>query len=64
MDKISVILADDHPVVRSGIRSLIGTDGKVDIVAEASDGNEALELVEKLRPDVLVSDISMPNMTG
>jgi len=64
MEKISVILADDHPVVRSGIRSLIGADSNVDIVAEASDGNEALELVEKLRPNVLVSDISMPNMSG
>ena len=64
MEKISVILADDHPVVRTGIRSLIGMSDHIEVIAEASDGKEALELVAKLKPNVLVTDISMPHMTG
>lgn len=64
MDKISVILADDHPIVRTGIKSLLGMGDRVEIVAEASNGEEALDLVKRLRPNVLISDISMPKMTG
>ena len=64
MDKITVILADDHPVVRTGIKSLINESDDIEIVAEASDGKEALELVESKRPNVLITDISMPHLTG
>lgn len=64
MDKITVILADDHPVVRTGIKSLINESDDIEIVAEASDGKEALELVETKRPNVLITDISMPHLTG
>jgi len=64
MERISVILVDDHPVVRAGIKSLIGSSTNIEIVAEASDGEEALKLIEKLRPNVVVTDISMPNLTG
>ena len=61
---IRVLLADDHPVVRSGIRAeLDGADG-IEVVGEASSGGEALRLVEELRPDVLVSDVVMPGMDG
>ena len=64
MDLIRVILADDHPVVRSGIRAeLDGADG-IEVVGEASSGDEAIRLVEELRPDVLVSDVVMPGMDG
>jgi len=64
MDSIRVILADDHPVVRSGIRAeLDGADG-IEVVGEASSGDEAIRLVEELRPDVLVSDVVMPGMDG
>ncbi len=61
---IRVLLADDHPVARSGIRAeLDGADG-IEVVGEASSGHEALRLVEKLCPDVLVLDVVMPGMDG
>jgi DNA-binding NarL/FixJ family response regulator len=61
---IRVLLADDHPVVRAGVRTeLDGADG-IEVVGEASSGEEALRLVEELRPDVLVLDVVMPGMDG
>ncbi|MBC8492768.1 MAG: response regulator transcription factor [Chloroflexi bacterium] len=64
MNLIRVLLADDHPVVRAGIRAeLDGADG-IEVVGEAPSGHEALRLVEELRPDVLVSDVVMPGMDG
>ena len=62
MNKIRVILADDHAVVRAGIRSMIENLAEIEIVGQASNGREALQLVEKIQPDVLVTDISMPEM--
>ncbi|MEJ7592162.1 MAG: response regulator transcription factor [Planctomycetaceae bacterium] len=64
MNKIRVILADDHTVVRAGIRSMIENLAEIEIVGQASNGREALQLVEKIQPDVLVTDISMPEMNG
>ena len=64
MNKIRVILADDHAVVRAGIRSMIENLAEIEIVGQASNGREALQLVEKIQPDVLVTDISMPEMNG
>jgi DNA-binding NarL/FixJ family response regulator len=61
---IRVILADDHAVVRKGIREFLEEDGDVSIVAEAADGTEALALVAEHQPDVAVLDIQMPGMTG
>lgn len=59
-----VVIADDHAVVRTGIRSVLeGVDG-VSVVAEASDGREALELVRAHRPDCAVLDVNMPELTG
>jgi len=61
---IRVILADDHPVVRSGIKAeLDGAEG-IEVVGEASSGDEALRLVGELRPDVLVLDVVMPGLDG
>tara|TARA_R110002111_G_scaffold108409_9_gene167087 strand:+ start:4548 stop:5117 length:570 start_codon:yes stop_codon:yes gene_type:complete len=64
MEKIKVVLADDHVVVRSGIKNLLENEGDIIVVGEASNGIEALEIVEKLKPDMLIIDIRMPEMNG
>lgn len=64
MTKIRVVLADDHPVVRTGIRALLERAPDIVIVAEAENGLEVLKLVEKFSPDVLVLDIEMPQLSG
>lgn len=62
--KIKVLLVDDHAVVRAGYRFLLATNTDIEVVAEASDGNEALLLLEALQPDVLVLDLTMPGLHG
>ena len=61
---IKVLLADDHAIVRAGLRRIVQEAGDMDVVAEASDGRDALRLVEETSPDVAVIDISMPGMDG
>jgi DNA-binding NarL/FixJ family response regulator len=61
---IRVILADDHHLVRRGIRALLEQADDISVVDEAEDGQEAVELVEQLKPDVLIIDIAMPRMNG
>lgn len=61
---IRVILADDHHLVRQGIRSLLEKTGDIQILAEAENGQEAIKLAERLTPDVLVMDIAMPRLNG
>jgi DNA-binding NarL/FixJ family response regulator len=61
---IDTVIADDHPLVRSGIRSLLKTIPEVRVVAEVGDGAELLKLLESIRPDVVITDISMPGMDG
>jgi DNA-binding NarL/FixJ family response regulator len=61
---IRVVLADDHDLVRSGIKALLSMVEGVDVVAEARDGRELVTLVESLQPDVVMTDISMPGMDG
>jgi DNA-binding NarL/FixJ family response regulator len=61
---IRVVLADDEPVVRFGVRAVLATAGDVDVVAEAENGTEAVELVAAHRPDVAVLDIRMPRLDG
>jgi DNA-binding NarL/FixJ family response regulator len=61
---IRVLLADDHVLVRQGIRQFLEDEGDVDVVAEANDGAEALSLVEQYQPDIAVLDIHMPEVTG
>jgi DNA-binding NarL/FixJ family response regulator len=61
---IRLILADDHHLVRQGLRALLERAPDVEVLGEAADGYEAIALTERLRPDVLVLDINMPGMTG
>jgi DNA-binding NarL/FixJ family response regulator len=61
---IRVALADDHHVVRAGIRALLEKASDIEVVGEASDGQDALDLVELLQPDVVVMDIRMPRLDG
>lgn len=61
---IRVILVDDHAVVRQGIRQFLETSAGIDVIAEASDGIEALRLIRAQRPDVAVLDIQMPGLSG
>lgn len=61
---IRVLLADDHPLVRSGIRSLLDRVSEIQVVAEAGDGHEALSLIKQHQPDVVLMDIAMPNLNG
>jgi len=64
MMPLRVVLADDHSLVRAGVRSLLEAIEGVEVVGEAGDGHEALELVERLGPHVAVVDIRMPGMNG
>lgn len=61
---ISLLIADDHPLLRAGLRQVIATDPRLQIIAEAADGATALELLTTHQPDVAVLDIEMPNLTG
>ena len=61
---IRVVLADDHVFVRDGIKSLLENEANIEVVGEATDGVEALKVVETEKPDLLILDIRMPNLTG
>lgn len=63
-EKINIVLADDHALVRNGIKSMLESDSEIKVVGEASTGAEALEVARELHPDILVLDIRMPQMTG
>ncbi|MDR5694407.1 MAG: response regulator transcription factor [Armatimonadota bacterium] len=64
MKKIRVLVADDHTIVREGIRMILTAQPDIEVVGEAANGQEAIELTRKLRPDVVVMDISMPGVSG
>ena len=64
MDRIRVLLADDHAVLRAGLRALLGSEPDMEVVGEAVDGEDAVVQVERLRPNVLVLDIAMPRLNG
>jgi two-component system response regulator NreC len=62
--KIKVLLADDHAMVRQGFTVLLNAQPDIEVIGEAADGNEMVELAENLHPDVVLADISMPNLNG
>ena len=63
-DKIRILLVDDHAMFRAGIKALLEADGKVAVVGEAASGDDAVDLVRALKPDVVVMDLSMPGSNG
>ena len=63
-ERIRVLVADDHPVFRRGMRAILGADPGAELVGEAMDGEEAIELALELRPDVILMDLNMPRVTG
>ncbi len=63
-EEIRVLVVDDHPIVRSGLRSLLMAESDIEVVGEATDGKEGIEKTEALLPNVVLMDISMPNMDG
>jgi two-component system response regulator NreC len=64
MSTVRVLVADDHTIIRSGLRHLIEKESDIEVAGEAADGREALELTEQLRPDVVLLDITMPKLNG
>ena len=64
MDRISVLLAEDHTIVRKGLRSLLDKEISIEVIGEAEDGREAVRKAEELQPDVVVMDIGMPGLNG
>ncbi len=64
MKNFRILIADDHSIVREGIKNMLKEIDGFEIVGEAENGNEAIELISKLSPDILITDISMPEMSG
>mgnify|MGYP000859074635 FL=1 len=64
MSKIRILLADDHGLVRKGLRFVLESEPGMEVVGEASDGREAVRMVEELNPSVVIMDIAMPNLNG
>lgn len=62
--KIRVVIADDHPIVRDGLKKLLSIEADIDVVGEAADGQELLDHMEEWRPDVILLDLRMPNTDG
>lgn len=61
---IKLLIADDHLIIRQGLRLILETENDFELIGEASDGNEALSLCKRLKPDVVLMDLRMPNMDG
>jgi DNA-binding NarL/FixJ family response regulator len=64
MPRIRVLLADDHPLFRRGVADLLRAEGSFEVVGEAGDGRQAVELARSCRPDVVLMDVAMPGMDG
>lgn len=64
MDKIQIMLVDDHRIFRDGIVALLETEDQIDIISQASDGEELLAKLKSMKPDIVVLDINMPKISG
>src|SRR5262245_27541791 len=64
MSSIRIVIADDHPVFRFGLRALLGAEPDMDVVAEATIGEEAIDLATRLQPNIILMDINMPGLNG
>ena len=64
IDQIKIVIADDHSIVRQGLRQMLDADAKLTVVSEAKNGAQALDLIETFKPDVVVLDVDMPEMNG
>lgn len=64
MSVIKIIIADDHLMVREGLKQLLELQGDIEVIAQADDGIQCLDMINKLKPDVVLLDINMPNMNG
>lgn len=64
ISSVRVLIADDHPVVRVGVRNMLSSEPVIEVIAEAGDGDEALDLTKRLSPDILLLDIAMPRLSG
>jgi DNA-binding NarL/FixJ family response regulator len=61
---VKIMIADDHSMIREGLKNLLELDGDIEVIAEAVDGRDCLDKLETIKPDVLLLDINMPNMNG
>lgn len=64
MKPCRIVLADDHPIIRQGIKKILGENPELEVIGEAGDGQEAIELLEKTQPDLILLDIQMPRLNG
>jgi DNA-binding NarL/FixJ family response regulator len=62
--RIRVLLVDDHPILRAGLKSLLGVEPDIEVVAEADNGEDAVQLALQVRPDIVLMDLSLPRLTG
>ena len=62
--RIRIVLADDHPIVRDGLRKLLTLEEDIEVVGEASDGREVVQVIQDTSPDILILDLRMPYMDG
>jgi DNA-binding NarL/FixJ family response regulator len=62
--KTTILIADDHPLLRESLRNVLEKEADLEVIAEASDGEEAIKLATELKPDVVIMDISMPKVDG